>query len=266
MSGRKIFPFSSSSSKKGPGSKGESNQISDPSLKKIAENLEHVNGKDEDAAKNFNERFRSFVKYLMVQSYIGQCFNWFMLVLSVLSCFEFIASTYLNVHKPADLIIFDYLKVSELFAAVLFAFDWTIAFYIAEHKILFLSSFYSMVDIMTVIPIFTTYTEHCIYYATHEYDYSFDQVVFYILCGLNTTRILRALRVHRAFQYIEDEVQRCLAHMSLNIAVMILFSKTKLFTDQILAVRLFISYFFYLFRCWRDAISGNGSRSPFPYL
>ena len=82
-----------------------------------------------------------------------------------------------------------------------------------------------MVDVLTVIPIFTTYTQDCNAYISNYLDYSATQVVYYILCALTTTRILRSLRVHRRFERIEDEVQRFLASMVLNIVVMILFSK-----------------------------------------
>jgi hypothetical protein len=49
--------------------------------------------------------------------------------------------------------------------------------------------------------------------------------MYFVLCGINTTRILRALKFQKRFELIEDEVQRFLAKMCLDIIIMILFSK-----------------------------------------
>lgn len=84
------------------------------------------------------------------------------------------------------------------------------------------NSFFSMIDLMTVIPIFVTYEKTC---PSFEQADNFSQVIYYILCGMGTTRILRALRLRRKFLMLEDEVQRTLANMCLNIVVMVLFSK-----------------------------------------
>jgi hypothetical protein len=86
-------------------------------------------------------------------------------------------------------------------------------------------SFFSVVDLMTSIPIFATYNTTCP--NIHE-SKSIITVIYYILCGLSTTRILRALRFRREFNLMEDEVQRFLATMGLCIAVMILFSELLL--------------------------------------
>jgi hypothetical protein len=79
-----------------------------------------------------------------------------------------------------------------------------------------------MVDLLSVIPTFVTYGEQC---PNFQKDMTSIEVVYYILCGMVTTRILRALRFRTRFFMIEDEVQRAIANMGLNIAVMILYSK-----------------------------------------
>lgn len=79
-----------------------------------------------------------------------------------------------------------------------------------------------MVDLMTVIPIFVMFGNECP--ALMDSNTSME-IFKFILCGLQTTRILRALRLRRRFVMIEDEVQQFLANMCLNIVVMILFSK-----------------------------------------
>ncbi len=79
-----------------------------------------------------------------------------------------------------------------------------------------------MVDLMTCIPIFATYQQTC---PSFE-EAKGIQIVYYILCAMNTTRILRALRFRREFDLIEDAIERFLANMCLYIVVMILFSKS----------------------------------------
>lgn len=83
-----------------------------------------------------------------------------------------------------------------------------------------------MIDLMTVVPILTLNgnNDHCKNYDTADYmNLRNIQAVYFILCGLGTTRILRALRIRRVMTLIEDEVHQYLARIFVNIAVMILF-------------------------------------------
>lgn len=83
-------------------------------------------------------------------------------------------------------------------------------------------SFYSMVDLLTVIPIYATYNAKRPHYNDVN---SVTLVLMYIFFGLNTTRILRALRIRKYLLVIEDAVERCLGDISLLITVMLLFSE-----------------------------------------
>lgn len=67
----------------------------------------------------------------------------------------------------------------------------------------------------------STYNETC---PLLRFSNTSREDLLYVLCGLNTTRILRALKFQKRFERIEDEVQRFLATMALNIVIMILFS------------------------------------------
>ena len=80
-----------------------------------------------------------------------------------------------------------------------------------------------------MLSILSTYQETCPSLRLSNTD---TQDVFYILCGLNTTRILRALKFQYRFEMIEDEVQRFLAKMTLNIVIMILFSTLPPFSSS----------------------------------
>ena len=151
MSERIISSFISlsSSNKKLSWSKSQKQDSTlDPNLKKIADNLENV-GEDDDGSKDVLELVRLKVKNFMFHSYIGKLYNLAMLFLSIVSCLEFIFTTYLDLNKPDDENLNNLLKIAELFVACLFAFDWILSFFIADQKFLFLSSFYSMVDLMT---------------------------------------------------------------------------------------------------------------------
>lgn len=78
-----------------------------------------------------------------------------------------------------------------------------------------------MVDLFTVIPIWVTFNKSAPRFSD---IHDFNMAIVYILFGLSTTRILRALRIHKKLILMEDEVRRRLGEMVLTITVMILFS------------------------------------------
>ena len=82
-----------------------------------------------------------------------------------------------------------------------------------------------MIDLMTVVPIYVMFGDTC---PSLKSTNTTEEIIQFILCGLQNTRILRALRLRRRFSMIEDEVNQFLANMILNIVVMILFSKWQL--------------------------------------
>ncbi len=84
-----------------------------------------------------------------------------------------------------------------------------------------MSSFYSIVDILTVIP--TWATIGAVPTNIREIN-SFQQAVMYAFFLFKTTRILRPLRMRKKLYYIEEPVQRCLADMVLQLLILILFS------------------------------------------
>ena len=80
-----------------------------------------------------------------------------------------------------------------------------------------------MVDLLTVIPIWVSYFG----FENVPYSllYSFTDGVIYIMYALNSTKVLRALRVRKTLMLIEDAVDRCFADIALIMVSMILFSK-----------------------------------------
>jgi voltage-gated potassium channel len=81
-------------------------------------------------------------------------------------------------------------------------------------------SFYSMVDLFTVVPIFIVFGREAPRLGT---IYTAEGWFYYLLFGMSTTRILRALRVRRKLLQIEDAVDRYFGEMILAVTVMILF-------------------------------------------
>lgn len=79
-----------------------------------------------------------------------------------------------------------------------------------------------MVDLCTVVPIVVTFNTPLVQYS--QINSVYDAFVFF-LYALTTTRILRALRIHKKLLLIEDEVKRSLGEMLLTLFCMILFSK-----------------------------------------
>ena len=79
-----------------------------------------------------------------------------------------------------------------------------------------------MIDIFTVLPIWLTYI---FFPGPISYDQitTFTQGFNYALRAAYTLRILRALRLHKRCSVIDDEVDRFLAQMLLQVITMIFF-------------------------------------------
>ena len=168
------------------------------------------------------EVVRIKLKKFVVASFVGQLYVNILLLLSVLSCFQYIYQTYLDEDNDLDKRILQIFGVIELFLAGLFAFDWCLWLFLADHRVEQLLSFFALVDFATVIPIWITYF---IFPSPRGYNdiNSLGDAINYMLNGAHTLRILRALRVHRKLVFIEDEVERFLSQMALSVLTMILF-------------------------------------------
>jgi hypothetical protein len=134
-SDKKIFPFASSPQLV---KRGES--FVDPKLRKLADSIENtVDETENDRSKNFVERFRLSTKEFMNNTIVGRLYSICLLVLSVVSTFEFIYSTYLHESTPGASMKIYILQQSELIMAVIFSFDWLLSLFLADHKLTFLS-------------------------------------------------------------------------------------------------------------------------------
>ena len=88
--------------------------------------------------------------------------------------------------------------------------------------ICYLFSFFSMVDLLTVVPIWVTLGQREIPFTDIK---TVHDAFLYIMFGLSTTRVLRSLRIHRHIMLSKDEVQRSLGTLSLSVCAMLMFSK-----------------------------------------
>jgi voltage-gated potassium channel len=162
------------------------------------------------------EFIRLKLKKLVNNSIPGFLYTNIMLALSIFSCLEFIVETYIY-----DKELNQHLEKLEVFMAAIFSFDWILNFFIADHKLLFISSFFSMVDVLTVLPIYFTYGKSA---PLLNELVNLDDYVLYLMFFFSTTRILRGLRLHRKLMYVSDAVSRCLFDITLTLTVMILFN------------------------------------------
>lgn len=85
------------------------------------------------------EEFRVRIKKLVVTSWPGIFYNNALLVISIASSIEFIYQTYLDPINDAKLL--NDLNYIEKGLASLFIFDWCLNFFMADHKIKFMTRF-----------------------------------------------------------------------------------------------------------------------------
>jgi hypothetical protein len=201
--------------------------------------------KDEEEAKQEEVVRQSFshqielvrikIKKFLSSHIIGQLYSEMLLYFSIFSTLQFVHSTYVDITVVTDTT--RVLNIIEMALAALFGFDWLLSFFIADHKLEFVTRYYStcdvdytfsylLVDLLTIIPIWATLNMDQI-----EFNkvFTFSQGLTYLLYGLSTTRVLRALRIHRKLSQLTDEVQRSLGEMIVTVLVLLLFSKFPYF-------------------------------------
>lgn len=83
------------------------------------------------------EKIRVKLKKFMSTSLVGLYYENILLIMSFISCMEYIYSTYLVESIPIQASILHILAIVELFVAVIFTLDWCLSFFLADHKIIF---------------------------------------------------------------------------------------------------------------------------------
>jgi len=163
------------------------------------------------------ENIRRDIKKWKEGSYAGQVFDNCMIFLSCVSCFLFIAETYLRGIEYEG--IFDIITNTEMALASLFMLDWAFSLYLADQKLHFVWSFFSIIDLVSSFPIWFTYNREIPVHIRSAQDF-----FICLLFGLGTFRILRILRIRSKLWILRDDiVVRFLYEVSLVITVMELF-------------------------------------------
>ena len=85
------------------------------------------------------EETRVRVKKFMMTSTLGRVYNDALLIISIASSLEFIYLTYLDPIDDKSKSLMLNLNFGEKALAILFMFDWCLNFYMADHKLKFMS-------------------------------------------------------------------------------------------------------------------------------
>ena len=173
--------------------------------------------KEDDEHRDVFEVYRVKIQKYMHTSLFGQLYENLLITAAIFSGCQYISSTY-HYYLPEE--VLNAYQTIEIVLAVIFSWDWVFCFFLADSKIMFTTSFYSMIDLLTVIPIWVTRSYPCMDY--NNIDTPADTIV-YILCAITSTRILRSLRIRRKLMRIEDEVTRALTDIGLNIIIFVLY-------------------------------------------
>eukprot|EP01028_Stygiella_incarcerata_P012293 TRINITY_DN7481_c0_g1_i1.p1 TRINITY_DN7481_c0_g1~~TRINITY_DN7481_c0_g1_i1.p1 ORF type:complete len:1050 (-),score=218.87 TRINITY_DN7481_c0_g1_i1:1823-4972(-) len=132
---------------------------------------------------------------IMTQTPPGALWDIFQIILSIVSCCLYVYSTYLE-SDPYWLWVF------EIVLASLFLLDYIMQVYVAEHRIRFILSWRSAVDVLTILPVFIG--------MLMEDD---DAQSLFFLRVLRLFRLLRIMRIYRIFNlgfdsYNNDSVRQ----------------------------------------------------------
>ena len=102
---------------------------------KFSQALEQAGSKQEESLTLEERRLQ--VKKFMTHSKIGKYYENVVLFISLISCFEYIYETYLHQSVAEDRYQLHALKIVELVFATIFALDWSLNLFIAEHRVLY---------------------------------------------------------------------------------------------------------------------------------
>lgn len=173
---------------------------------------------------SFGEKWaetRVMVNKFMQISIYAHYYKMYMLATSVFSLLLYITRTYLEPRGNRDVVVV--YDGFELYLGVIFAFDWSLNYFLAEHKRVYMWSFYALVDMCTVLATFSTWGR---IRPEQNSINSLESLLLYILFGLKTVRILRSLQIHSLIEdLVQDSVDRFIGVMSLTMSIFILFCK-----------------------------------------
>ncbi len=119
----------------------------DARLKNITANLNPE--EFDDKHKSRLETLRLATKNFFTNTVMGQFYNQLILLISVLSCFQFIWQTYLGTNDGSELIVF--FAHLELAVALVFVLDWLVLLFVADHRITFITRYFYIYVIFDLV-------------------------------------------------------------------------------------------------------------------
>lgn len=96
---------------------------------------------DAEDNKGFIEKLRLALKFRLENTFSGNVYNQFVLVLSVLSCFQFIYQTYLDVDTREGSRLWRFMTNLEIIIAAILLFDWSLGLFVAELKMPYITRY-----------------------------------------------------------------------------------------------------------------------------
>jgi len=140
------------------------------------------NNEPEDKSKNVMEMIRLQFKDFIYHTVFGRIYAQLMLFISILSSFEYIYQTYLNVAiDDSSGAQADFLSKFEIFIALACGFDWFINFFIADHRGLFVTRYY-LIILSSLSTFFSTVP---VYVFTFDIDIASSLSLIYLPCFLS---------------------------------------------------------------------------------
>lgn len=171
------------------------------------------------------EDFRTRLKKFMAKSTAGQIYNQFFLFLSLFSACTYIYVTYLlfcsDTENDCDVSDYETALQVEKSLAIAFVLDWFLYFIIADSKLAYITSFFPLVDVCTILPVLITSDKPRIVFSSIS---SLSDALLFSSFVLNATQIIRALRLRKLVFRIEDNVKRVVAEYCLIIAIFTMFN------------------------------------------
>lgn len=187
----------------------------------ISASLNTERSEQKESTDEVLERWRVSGKKCLSSSTFGVCYEAFNVAISTLSALQCIYLTYIRVDTDGGRMQMDLAVRTNAALVSVFAGDWLLNLFLADNRVTYLASFFSVVDLVTVgctctilstrqLPVLTSAStsSDCALYGVHV---------------LSNVRILRALRLWKPFVCIEDAVTRYLAQTCLCGLVFILF-------------------------------------------
>ncbi|GBG25958.1 Receptor expression-enhancing protein 1 [Hondaea fermentalgiana] len=146
--------------------------------------------------------FRLQLRHILTSSSVGVAIDLISCTLSVIACVFYVWSTYDKSLETLFLFI-------EAGISAFFLLEYMLRFYVTSHRVRFFFSWFSIVDILTIVPVVFDLLLHESITGT--------SLAFRIIQILRVLRIARLLRIHRVFTYLKTELQRETARFILNM-------------------------------------------------